>query len=75
MKIYISTESPKKTQYVAPAFSLMSLGGLGSDVISVKQEVSLFFQPLNKERENLLCAREWRGHCASKYQRRLKGTK
>lgn len=49
----------KKKQHVAPAFSLMSLGGLGSDVTSVKQEVSFFFfQALNKERENLLCARE-----------------
>lgn len=36
----------------------MFLGGLGSDVTSVKQEVSVFFQALNKERENLLCARE-----------------
>lgn len=57
MKICISTEFPKK-QHVAPAFSLMSLGGLGSDVTSVKQEVSFFFQALNKECENLLCARE-----------------
>lgn len=65
MKICISTESQKKKktqkkpQHVAPAFSLMSLGGLGSDVTSVKQEVSFFFfQALNKECENLLCARE-----------------
>lgn len=49
MKICISTESQKKKktqkkpQHVAPAFSLMSLGGLGSDVTSVKQEVSFFF--------------------------------
>lgn len=52
-------KTQKKTQHVAPAFSLMSLGGLGSDVTSVKQEVSFFFfQALNKECENLLCARE-----------------
>lgn len=43
MKMCISTVYPKH-QHVAPAFSLMSLGGLGSDVTSVKQEVSFFLR-------------------------------
>lgn len=42
MKICISTVY-SKTQHMASAFSLMSLGGLGGDVTSVKQEVSIFF--------------------------------
>lgn len=46
MKIYISTVYPCKKKItahtVAPAFLLMSLGGLGSDVTAVKQEVCVF---------------------------------